>query len=156
MNTFDISPLFRTTVGFDRLFDRLDHSWANEPSWPQYDVLKTGDEQYRITIAVPGYQQSDLSLETRDGLLTVKGERNVDPNHNQYVYRGIGGQNFTRTFQLAEHVKVVKAGLKDGLLCIELQRELPEAMMPRRIEIQTEDAQATTGAEPTRLRSDAA
>ena len=150
MNTFDISPFFRNTV-----FDRLDNAWQHETSWPQYDVLKTDDQNYRITIAVPGYRQSDLTLETRDGLLTVKGERNVDPNHNQYLYRGIGGQNFTRTFQLAEYVNVVDAKLQDGLLCIELKRELPEAMKPRRIEINAESRPVVTN-DTARLRSEAA
>ena len=140
MRTFDISPFFRSTVGFDRLFDRLDQSWQQDQNWPQYDVMKIDDENYQITIAVPGYTQADLSLETRDGLLTVKGDRNVDPNHNQYLYRGIGGQSFTRTFQLAEYVKVVNAQLKDGLLHIELRRELPEAMQPRKIEISTNES----------------
>jgi len=152
MNTFDISPFFRSTVGFDRLFDQLDHAWHNDTNWPQYDVLKTDDENYRITIAVPGYQLSDLSIESRNGLLTVKGERNVDPNHNQYLYRGIGGQNFTRTFQLAEYVEVENATLKDGLLCIDLRRELPESMLPRRIEIGTD---ASTE-QPRRLHPEAA
>ena len=152
MNTFDLSPFFRSTVGFDRLFDQLDHAWHNEANWPQYDVLKTGEEDYRITIAVPGYQLSDLLVESRNGLLTVKGERNLDSNHNQYVYRGIGGQNFTRTFQLAEHVEVVNAKLKDGLLSIDLRRELPESMMPKQIEIQT----GTDTLEPKHLHSEAA
>lgn len=151
MKTFDISPFFRSTVGFDRLFDRLDQAWQQDTNWPQYDVMKIDDENYQITVAVPGYTQSDLSLETRDGLLTVKGERNVDPNHNQYLYRGIGGQSFTRTFQLAEYVKVVDARLKDGLLHVELRRELPEAMQPRKIEINTSDT-----AEAPRIHSEAA
>ncbi|XOV87828.1 MAG: Hsp20 family protein [Pseudomonadota bacterium] len=141
MNTFDISPFFRSTVGFDRLFDQLGQSWSNEGSWPQYDVLKTDEETYRITIAVPGYQLSDISIEARQSLLTIKGERHPDPNHNQYLYRGIGRDSFTRTFQLAEHVKVEHARLRDGLLSIELKREIPEALMPRRIEIETEQGQ---------------
>ncbi|MCB1693575.1 MAG: Hsp20 family protein [Pseudomonadales bacterium] len=146
MNTFDISPFFRSTVGFDRLFNQLDHAWQSENTWPQYDVLKTNDEEYRITVALPGYQISDLHLEVRDGVLTVKGERNVDPNHNQYLYRGIGGQSFTRNFQLAEYVKVTHARLRDGLLQIDLRRELPESMLPKRIEVTGDepDAKALT------------
>lgn len=155
MNTFDLSPFFRSTIGFDRLFDQLDYAWRQDTNWPQYDVLKTDDDHYRIMIAVPGYQQADLSLETRNGLLTVKGERNVDPNHNQYLYRGIGGQNFTRTFQVAEYVKVENARLKDGLLCIELKRELPDAMLPKHIEIETGSAISGTE-QPARLHSHAA
>lgn len=146
MNTFDISPFFRSTVGFDRLFNQLDHAWQHDTNWPQYDVIKTDDEEYRITIAVPGYQPGDLNLETRDGLLTVTGERNIEQNQSEYLYRGIGGQSFTRKFQLAEYVKVVNARLQDGLLNIELRRELPEAMLPRKIEIET-----PTGREEPRL-----
>lgn len=138
MNTFDISPFFRSTVGFDQLFDQLDKSWSNEVSWPQYDVLMTDEESYRISIAVPGYQLADITIEARNSLLIVKGERHPDPNHNQYLHRGIGRDSFTRTFQLAEYVKVEQARLRDGLLSIELKRELPEAMLPRRIEIQSE------------------
>lgn len=135
---FDISPFFRSTVGFDRLFDHLENNWAYENNWPQYDVLRLDENDYRITIAVPGYQQDDLSLETKDGLLTVKGTRSVDPDDNQYVHRGIGKENFTRTFQLAEFVKVNGATLKDGLLSIDLHREVPESMKPRKIEIETD------------------
>ncbi|MBD3649439.1 MAG: Hsp20 family protein [Pseudomonadales bacterium] len=135
---FDISPFFRSTVGFDRLFDQLENNWAYENSWPQYDVLRTGDDDYRIMIAVPGYRQEDLSLESKEGLLTVKGTRSVDAEDNQYIHRGIGKENFTRTFQLAEFVKVNGATLKDGVLSIELHREVPESMKPRQIEIEVD------------------
>lgn len=153
MNTFDISPFFRSTVGFDRLFDRLDHAWQNETNWPQYDVLRTGEQEYLITIAVPGYKIEDLTIEARDGLLTVKGERNVNTDEgHQFLYRGIGGQNFTRTFQLAEYVKVVNARLRDGLLYIELRRELPESMQPKQIKIETE----ASVEQPKQLHTEAA
>lgn len=147
---FDISPFFRSTVGFDRLFDQLESSLNHEGSWPQYDVLKTGEDDYRIMIAVPGYRQEDLSLETRDGLLTVKGTRSHDAEDNQYIHRGIGRENFTRTFQLAEFVKVNDAVLKDGILSIELHREVPEAMKPRQIEISVDEREAPQAIDESR------
>lgn len=147
---FDISPFFRSTVGFDRLFDQLESNWNYEGTWPQYDVLKTGEDDYRIMIAVPGYRQEDLSLETRDGLLTVKGTRTRDAEDNQYIHRGIGRDNFTRTFQLAEYVKVNNAVLKDGVLSIELHREVPEAMKPRRIEVSVDQREAPKAIEETK------
>ena len=141
MNTFDISPFFRSTVGFDRLFDQLGRAWENDSSWPQYDVVKTDDDSYRITVAVPGFAQNDIEIEARDSLLTIRGAQGAGTNDVQYLYRGIGNRTFTRTFQLAEYVKVASAQLRDGLLHIELQREIPESMRPRKIEIEHGDAQ---------------
>lgn len=135
MNTFDISPFFRSTVGFDRLFDQLGRNLENDSNWPPYDVVKTGEDNYQITIAVPGFHQDDLDIESHDSLLTVKAERRPTNDDVQYLYRGIGNRTFTRTFQLAEYVKVTGARLRDGLLTIELRREVPEAMRPRKIEI---------------------
>ncbi|MDZ7684758.1 MAG: Hsp20 family protein [Gammaproteobacteria bacterium] len=136
MNTFDISPFFRSTVGFDRLFDQLGRQWDSDTNWPQYDVLKTAENEYQITLAVPGYHQDDIDIETKDSLLTVSGERRTDVDETQYLYRGIGNRTFTRTFQLAEHVRVENARIRDGLLTIDLKREIPESMRPRKIEVQ--------------------
>lgn len=138
MNTFDLSPFFRSTVGFDRLFDQLGRNWETDVAWPQYDVVKASDDDYQITIAVPGFQQEDIEIETHEGLLTVKAEQRPAESDTQYLYRGIARRGFTRTFQLAEYVKVSGARLRDGLLTIELHREVPEAMRPRKIEIENQ------------------
>jgi len=143
MNTFDVSPFFRSTVGFDRLFDQLGRQWETDTTWPQYDVLKTGEDDYQITLAVPGYHQDDIDIETKDSLLTIRGERQRDVDETRYLYRGIGNRSFTRTFQLAEYVKVENARIRDGLLTIELRREVPESMRPRKIEVQVSEPHAT-------------
>ena len=141
MATFDISPLFRSTsVGFDRAWNQLNTIMNLDSSgYPAYDILRTGDEEFRISMAVPGFKQDEITIEAQDGSVLVKGDRGVDPNHNRYLYRGIDLQGFQRTFQLPEHVKVTGARLEAGMLHVELERELPEALRPRRIEIETED-----------------
>ncbi len=141
MATFDISPLFRSTsVGFDRAWNQLNTVMNLDNSgYPAYDILRTGEEEFRISISVPGFRREDITIETRDGSVLVKGDRHVDPNHNGYLYRGIDLQDFQRVFQLPEHVKVRGARLEAGMLHIELYRELPEALRPRRIKIETED-----------------
>ena len=144
MATFDISPLFRSTsVGFDRAWNQLNTVMNLDNSgYPAYDILRTGDEEFRISISVPGFKRDDITIEARVGSVLVKGDRQVDPNHNRYLYRGIDLQGFQRTFQLPEHVKVKGARLETGMLHIDLYRELPEALRPHRIEIEAEtDAQ---------------
>jgi molecular chaperone IbpA len=138
MATFDISPLFRSTaVGFDRAWNQLNTAvHLDSGGAPAYNVLRTGAEEFRISLAVPGYDASELTLETRERVLWVKGERGVDPDHNQYLYRGIDMGGFQRTFQLPEHVKVAGARLEAGMLHVDLVRDLPEALRPRRIEIE--------------------
>lgn len=139
MRTFDLSPLFRSSVGFDRMMNQLENSaWYDESenSYPPYNIEKTGEYDYRISMAVAGFSEDELTLETRDNTLLISGERRrADDGERRYLYQGIPAQSFRRTFQLADHVKVTGARLDKGLLFIELVREVPEEMKPRRIEI---------------------
>jgi len=141
MTTFDFSPLFRSTVGFDRLMNLLENSvqWAEAGNgYPPYNIEKTGEDQYRITLAVAGFGEDELNVEARENVLFVEGRRKEADAGHSYLYRGIAGRSFKRQFQLADYVKVSAAHLRNGLLVIDLVRELPEAMKPRRIEIKTE------------------
>ena len=132
---FDLSPLFRSSVGFDRVFDLLESARVTaSDNWPPYDIIKKGDDDYRITMAVAGFSQEDLNITHERNMLLVSGQRNVD-DENQYLHRGIAGRAFERRFELADHVRVTSASLVNGLLTIELKREIPEEMKPRRIEI---------------------
>ncbi len=141
MQTFDISPLFRSSTGsLDRVWDTFNTSIGFESAgWPKYDVLKTADHEYRISLAVPGFSESEISVEVRDNRLWISGRKEADPNHNQYLFKGLRHQEFQRSFQLPEHVKVTGARLNAGLLHVELVREIPEELKPRRIEIQVAD-----------------
>lgn len=137
MTHFDFSPLYRSTVGFDRLARLVDAALtepARTPSWPPYDIEATGDDRYRITMAVAGFSRDDLKLEVREQVLTVTAERPAEEGR-EYLHRGIARRGFSQTFRLADHVKVVGADMENGLLTIDLARELPEAMKPRTIEI---------------------
>jgi molecular chaperone IbpA len=132
---FDLSPLFRSSVGFDRVFDLLESARVTATdNWPPYDIIKKGDDDYRITMAVAGFSQEDLHITHERNMLVVAGQRSVDDD-NQYLHRGIAGRAFERRFELADHVKVTGASLVNGLLTIDLKREIPEEMKPRRIEI---------------------
>ena len=138
MRHVDFSPLYRSTVGFDRLFTMLDSLGQPDQaqSYPPYNIERTGENTYRITMAVAGFDESELTIEAREHALTVKGEKaEEDGGEAQYLYRGIAKRAFERRFQLADHVEVRAASLKNGLLHIDLLREIPEAMKPRRIEI---------------------
>lgn len=141
MTTFDFSPLFRSTVGFDRLMNLLENSagWndATSNGFPPYNIEKTGEDQYRITLAVAGYGEDELSVEVKENGLTVEGRRKDTEANRSFLYRGIAGRSFKRQFQLADHVRVVGAQLHNGLLVIELVREIPEAMKSRRVQIET-------------------
>jgi molecular chaperone IbpA len=140
MTTFDFSPLFRSTVGFDRLMNMLENSvqWAEGGNgYPPYNIEKTGEDRYRITLAVAGFGEDELAVEARENALLVEGRKKDGDAGHSYLYRGIAGRSFKRQFQLADHVKVTGAHLHNGLLVVELVRELPEAMKPRRIEITT-------------------
>ncbi len=139
MATLDISPVFRTSaLGMDRMRDPWRTTMSFDSSgYPAYDLLKVGDDEFRISLALAGWTHEEITVETRDGNLWVKGERQVDPNHNQYLFKGIAFDGFQRSFQLPEHVKVRDARLENGLLHIDLVRELPEAMRPHRIEVKT-------------------
>ena len=135
---FDFSPLYRSSIGFDRVFDLLENASRTTTidNWPPYDIARTGEEHYRITMAVAGFDESELSIEAREHALTVKGEKKDEAaEDSQFLYRGIAKRAFERRFQLADHVEVRAASLKNGLLHIDLLREIPEAAKPRRIEI---------------------
>lgn len=140
MRNFDLSPLYRSTVGFDRLFGMLDslpnHDGAGQ-SYPPYNIERTGENAYRITMAVAGFGETDLSIETKENTLAVKGEKNEQSESEEanFLHRGIAARSFERRFQLADHVEVRGASLENGLLHIDLVREIPEAMKPRTIAI---------------------
>jgi molecular chaperone IbpA len=140
MRTFDFSPLYRSTVGFDRLFSMLDSTAGFDNSgttYPPYNIERTGDNSYRVTIAVAGFSESDLSIEAKENTLTVKGEKKPEPEArpSEILYQGIAARAFERVFRLAEFVEVKAAKLEKGLLHIDLVREIPEAMKPRTIRI---------------------
>jgi molecular chaperone IbpA len=138
MRHVDFSPLYRSTVGFDRLFTMLDSLGQPDQAqtYPPYNIERTGDNTYRITMAVAGFDETELSIEAREHTLTVKGEKSEEAaNENQFLYRGIAKRAFERRFQLAEYVEIQSASLKHGLLHIDLLREIPEAAKPRRIDI---------------------
>ncbi len=139
MRTIDFAPLYRSTVGFDRLFSMLDSVGQNEsaPSYPPYNIERTGENAYRISMAVAGFSEDELSIESRENTLTVTGEKKeiAGQDNREFLFRGIASRGFERRFQLAEHVEVKSASLENGLLHIDLVREIPEAMKPRKIDI---------------------
>jgi molecular chaperone IbpA len=140
MRNFDLTPLYRSTVGFDRFGSMLDQLLSGDtpaPSYPPYNIEKTGDDAYRITLAVAGFGDDDLNIEVKDQGLTVTAKkRDVSEDQQvQFLYRGIAERGFERRFQLADHMKVTGAGLENGLLHIDLVREVPEALKPRNIAI---------------------
>lgn len=137
MRHLDFTPLYRSTVGFDRLFSMLDANAQDAPSYPPYNIERTGENTYRITMAVAGFGEADLSIEAKEHVLTVKGERAADTETGEVLYRGIAARAFERRFQLADFVEVRGASMENGLLHIDLAREIPEAMKPRKIEIRT-------------------
>lgn len=132
----NFSPLFRSTIGFDRVFDLLENANRVQTfeNWPPYDIVRTSDDAYRITMAVPGFAESELTITHEPNLLVVSGQKQEEAPA-EYLYRAIPSQAFERRFELADHVKVVSASLEHGLLAIELAREVPEEMKPRRIKI---------------------
>jgi molecular chaperone IbpA len=139
MRHVDFSPLYRSTVGFDRLFSMLDGIGQPESgqSYPPYNIERTGEDSYRISMAVAGFADSDLSIEAHRNVLTVKGERKDEASGEgaEVLYRGIAARAFERRFQMADHVEVVGAVLKNGLLHIDLKRNIPDEMKPRKIAI---------------------
>lgn len=140
MRHIDYAPLYRSSVGFDRLFSLLDNvtSDAVTNSYPPYNIERTSDDAYRITMAVAGFAESDIDIETKDTVLTIKGGKSEDKRENvEVLHQGIAARSFERKFQLADHVEVVNAMLEHGLLHIDLVREVPEAMKPRKIAIAT-------------------
>ena len=140
MRTFDLAPLYRSTVGFDRLFSMLDNVAGfdgGKPGYPPYNIERTGENAYRISVAVAGFSDPELSIEVKEDTLTIRGEKQVktDDDKSQVLYQGIAARAFERVFQLAEHVEVRGASLENGLLHVDLVREVPEAKKPRQIAI---------------------
>jgi molecular chaperone IbpA len=136
MSNIDFSPFFRSMIGFDRLSSALENAYRSEPGgYPPYNVEVSGESDYRITMAVAGFSPGELALEVKENILTVSGSRAEDEKESRFLYRGIANRGFERKFQLADYVRVVDARLENGLLHIELRREIPEAMKPRKIEI---------------------
>ena len=139
MRTFDFSPLYRSAVGFDRLMNVIDAAQKNSAAdgYPPYNIEKTSEDSYQITLAVAGFGAADLDVEVRDGQLVIVGKGDSEEQDNQFLHRGIARRAFQRRFQLADHVEVKAADLVDGLLKVDLVREIPEAMKPRKIDIRT-------------------
>ena len=142
MRHVDFSPLYRSTLGFDRLFTMLDSLAQPESAqtYPPYNIERTGEDAYRISMAVAGFAEADINIEAHRNVLTVKGERKEekDPDGSELLYRGIASRAFERRFQLADHVEVVGATLKNGLLHIDLKRNVPEELKPRKIDIKAD------------------
>lgn len=136
MRTYDFSPLYRSAIGFDRLAQLFDQAQrADMPSYPPYNIELVAEDRYRITMAVAGFDRSELDIETERDTLTIVGRRHKEETQRTYLHRGIAARDFEQRFQLADHVKVVSAQLDNGLLNIELAREIPEAMKPRKVAI---------------------
>jgi len=151
MRTFDFTPLYRSTVGFDRLFDMLDSGIRSD--WPPYDIEKLGDDQYRISMAVAGFAADEIELTQQGNSLLVSGAKaQAEDRADAFLHRGIANRNFKQSFSLADHVKVTDASLENGLLSISLTREVPEQLKPRRIAIGTTEAKPA--GEPRQIGQD--
>ena len=138
MRTFDLAPLYRSTVGFDRLFSLLDQGLEGAaPGYPPYNIERTGDNAYRVSVAVAGFNEPELSVVAKENTLTIHGEKSAkdDGQHGDVLYQGIAARTFERVFQLADFVQVKGASLENGLLHVDLVREIPEAKKPRSIPI---------------------
>ncbi|MGO9630883.1 MAG: Hsp20 family protein [Xanthobacteraceae bacterium] len=138
MRTFDLTPLYRSTVGFDRLFSSLDQGLEGAAlGYPPYNIERTGDNEYRVTVAVAGFSEPELSIVAKENTLTIRGEKNAkeEENRGDVLYQGIAARAFERVFQLADFVQVKGAKLENGLLHVDLVREIPEAKKPRTIPI---------------------
>lgn len=154
MRTFDFSPLFRSTIGFDGMANLLESALrADEgaPSYPPYNIEKTGENAYRLSMAVAGFGEEDITITAQDNTLVVSGKLAKSDEDRKFLYRGIAGRAFERRFELAEHIRVAGASLVNGLLHVELVKEVPEAMKPRTIKIQ-----GGNGKQPTVLEGKAA
>lgn len=150
MANLDLSPLFRSSIGFDHMFNLLESAGRVQQveNWPPYDIEKTGEDRYRITMAVAGFSQDELEMTKQADMLLVSGRKRGGEEGTRVLYRGIPTQAFQRRFQLADYVEVARASLVDGLLTIDLVREVPEAMRPKRIPVQTQAAQQDTEKAP--------
>jgi molecular chaperone IbpA len=147
----DFAPLYRSSIGFDRVFNLLSNTQRLNAidTWPAYDIVKTGEDDYRITMAVAGFGDGDLDITQERNVLVIKGGK-AEELQGEYLHRGIAGRSFERKFELADHVRVEGADLRHGLLTISLKREVPEAMKPRKIEIGV----ASPSSEPRRLETE--
>jgi molecular chaperone IbpA len=142
MRTFDLAPLYRSTVGFDRLFSMLD-GFESAPGYPPYNIERTGENDYRVTVAVAGFGENELTIEAKENTLTIKGNKQVkEEQTGEVLYQGIAARAFERVFQLADHVQVKNASLENGLLHVDLVREIPEAKKPRQVPIGNGKAKA--------------
>ena len=154
MLNYDLSPFYRSTVGFDRLFAMLDKAVGadqNAPSYPPYNIERTGENTYRITLAVAGFSDKELSVETRENTLTIRGAKETSHEKRDVLHQGIAARAFERRFQLADHVVVTGATSENGLLHIDLVREVPEAQKPRMIPIgAAKPAEKTIDAKPVK------
>jgi len=140
MREFDLSPLYRSAIGFDRLAHMINSANRNEqsqPSYPPYNIELLDEQNYRISMAVAGFTDAELSIHTENNTLTISGKKEEDKTERQYLYQGIAARDFERRFQLADHVRVTKARVENGLLHVDLLREIPEAMKPRLIPIES-------------------
>ena len=133
MRTYDFTPLFRSTIGFDQLFDMIESSVR--PDWPPYNIEKTGENQYRISMAVAGFASDEVELVQQGNILLVMGHKRIGSKQQEMLHQGLASRSFKQTFNLADHVKVASADLENGLLVVELIREIPEQLKPRRIEL---------------------
>ena len=143
MNTIDLTPLYRSSIGFDRMGSLLDNALRSQKAavgFPPYDIEATGDDKYAITLAIAGFEESELDIQVEHGVLSVRGKKAEDSEEKSYLYRGIANRSFERKFNLADYIEVRGAELKNGLLTIQLVKEVPEAMKPRTIAINGVDA----------------
>ena len=149
-SAFDFTPFRRSAVGFDRLFDMLESSaaGANGENYPPFDLIKVDDNRYRIEIAVAGFRRDEVEITSHQNVLIIRGQKSED-NGSNYVHRGIATRSFERRFALADHIQVTGADLADGMLRLDLVREIPEAMKPRKIEIGGGASQPARAAQPT-------
>ncbi|GAA5316607.1 MAG: Hsp20 family protein [Candidatus Pelagadaptatus aseana] len=139
MRNVDFSPLYRTSIGFDRMasmLDSLSRTEQNQPSYPPYNIELLDENEYRISIALAGFSEDELNIQTEPGSLVISGQKGAPGEDRKFLHQGIAARNFERRFQLADHVRVQAAHLENGLLHVDLVREIPEAMKPRTIEIQ--------------------
>lgn len=143
MNTIDLTPLYRSSIGFDRMGSLLDNALRSQKAgvgFPPYDIETTGEDRYAITLAVAGFEESELDIQVEKGVLCVRGKKADEGEEKSYLYRGIANRSFERKFNLADYIEVGGADLKNGLLTISLVKEIPEAMKPRTIAIKAPDA----------------
>ncbi len=145
MRDFDLSPLYRSSIGFDRmanLLDNINRTEQTQPSYPPYNIELTGEDKYRITMAVAGFTDDEMNIEVKQNNLTVTGKKSTEKEGRQFLHQGIAARNFERRFQLADYVRVENARLENGLLHVELVREVPEAMKPRTIAINSAESRS--------------